>query len=208
MKKSKEIVSQNITCWPELGVNYWGINKNATSTIITHFTKLVYNDQSMLGDVELGQSAKKYLSQRYIDKSEALRNGYVNFTIVRNPYDRFESCFKQFKYPKYEVHSLSASKARFNPDWSADDFLNFIEKKFVEKRSIGNKHYRKQSWFVPNPNFLQHVIKLEKLNNHWPFDFPAPEFKSNFQPSMEINYNKEKFYKLFKEDFDNFKYTK
>jgi hypothetical protein len=207
-RPSKSVAMQNITAWPELGINYWGINKNATSTLITHFTDLVYTDKSMIKDKDdKGQEAKKYIKDRYIDKSTALTNGLKNFCITRNPYTRFESCFKQFKYPKNDIHVASLNKADFESQWDANDFLNHIARKF-EKGKPGNKHFRLQTWFCPNPSMIHHCIKLEHLNKHWPFDFPAPNFVTNSQPDMNIEYDRELLHRVYNDDFKTFGYKK
>ena len=205
----KEIKHQNITAWPELGVNFWGINKNATSTIISHFSVLTKDIEEQNYDFELGQRAKLIAkaNNRYIDSSVAFNNGLKNFSIVRNPHSRFLSCFKQFKYPQNEIHERSSKKAAFNKDWSADDFLENIERKFVFRNKPGNKHYWKQSWFLPLPKTIDYIIKLEKLNNEWPFEFDAPSFisnKSNFK--QIIKYNKDLLENIYYEDFENFGY--
>ena len=70
---SKNIIRQNITHWPELGINYWGINKNATSTITLHFGQLV-GDIPKPTDYQIHQGLAWKISQnqnRYISADEA-----------------------------------------------------------------------------------------------------------------------------------------
>ena len=73
MTAAKKVKRQNITSWPELGINYWGINKNATSTMMNHFAVLTgnINAQEILIN---SQAGKKTVSKRYISIDTALTN--------------------------------------------------------------------------------------------------------------------------------------
>ena len=201
---TKRIKRHNILAFPQLNLNYWGINKVATSTMCNHLliqTGVTVNTQN-----KSGQVGKRMTGKLHIDRQTAYTNNLINFAIVRSPYARFESCYRHFKYPKDEVQSFGSHKAKFDPVWSPDDFLDHIEKVFA-KGNIGNKHYAKQSWFIPEPQRLDHVIKLENLVKNWPFDFSPPDFVSNPTTVVpSIKYNREKLHHLYAEDFNVFGY--
>jgi len=204
---TKEIVRQNITTWPELGINYWGINKNATSTFINHFQILTGNLLPHEVYQNDGQKGKISLRHRYIDYNSACSNGLKNFAILRNPFDRFESCYKQFKFPITETQNKSSQKARFDPTWTADDFLLYIESKLCNNPKAGNKHFWAQTTFLHNYNAIDFAVKLENLNQDWPFEFEAPLFTSN--PSLQgqpIKYDKSILKRIYKKDFKTFEY--
>lgn len=205
----KEIKHQNITTWPELGINFWAINKNASSTFITHFSLLTNDIDKNNYDFDLGQDAKLVAKRkkRYIDSNTAYSNGLLNVGISRNPHARFISCYKQFKNPKNIIHEKSRDKARFDPTWSADDFLEHIDKKFTFRGNAGNKHFWKQILFLHTPEKMDYILKLEDIKKIWPFDFEYPNFISNKNESKEIiKYNKLFLENLYKEDFENFDY--
>ena len=194
----------NILAFPQLNLNYWGINKVATSTMCNHL--LIQTGATIDTQNKSGQVGKRMTSTLHIDRETAYTNGLINFAIVRSPYARFESCYRHFKYPKDDVQSFGSRKAKFHPVWSPDDFLDHIEKVFA-KGKIGNKHYSKQSWFIPEPERLDHVIKLENLVKNWPFDFSPPNFVSNPTTRVwNIKYNKDKLQHLYAEDFNAFGY--
>jgi hypothetical protein len=206
----KSVVRNNITKWDSLGINFWGINKNATSTIVNHFAiaeGLIKEDEIHLSG---GQKGKLKITEQFISRDEAFSNMFLNFTVVRNPYARFESCYKHLKYPLTDVQKNTRLKAKFNPNWSADEFLDFIEYMFQDANSSKvNKHYQRQSWFITNIKKMDYVIKLEKLNKRWPFKhITFPAFISNPSSKIEVKYNKDRLYNLYQEDFENFKYEK
>lgn len=206
MQPSKETVRSNITTWPELGINYWGINKNATSTFITHFSNILFNN-AFINDIDIGQKAKQQIKKRYISPEQAFTNGLKNFGIVRNPYKRFESCYKHFAYPISPEQEKSSRKAKFIPGWSPDMFLQHINKKFSINDKAGNKHFWKQSTFITHPEKMDFIVKLEEIENNWPLDIPLPSFSANKTTSNNIdNYNKDMVRKLYQEDFINFGY--
>ena len=178
----KSIVRQNITHWPELGINYWGINKNATSTITLHFGQLVGDIPKPTED-QIHQGVAWKISQnqdRYISSDEALNNGYKNFCVIRNPYDRFVSCYNHFANPIHDVQKQTQRKARFNNSWTPNDFMEHIAKTFETGRKI-NKHWRKQIAFIGDLSKFNVVIKIEELNQSWKdqLDCPAPNIISN-----------------------------
>ena len=201
---SKKIKRDNITSFPELGINYWGINKVATSTLVNHFVLLTGKHINV--QVSSGQKGKSLSKTRAVSKEIAYTNGLINLGVVRHPEERFESCYRHFKFPKDDVQAVGGKKANFDPAWTADDFLDHIDRVFLAGR-IGNKHYSKQTWYIPEPGRLDHIIKLERLTEDWPFVFPSPQFVSNPTTKVwNLKYNKEKLHEIYQCDFDTFGY--
>lgn len=202
----KETIRQNILTFPELGYNYWAINKNATSSLAYYFAL-----QIGLKPNSEHQDAKTKLKHqnRYISQDQALNNGLKNLTVVRNPFTRFESCYRMFKFPKDDIHSLAASKARFDKNFSSQDFLLSIQKTWDFRKKQGNKHYWKQTWFVPDKSQIDYIIKLENLSNGWPSDLPVPKEHTNRsynKSNIEYDYDKELLFEIYKDDFLSFEY--
>lgn len=205
--QSKEIVMQNITHWPEIGINYWAINKVATSSLMAYFvnktSKLNLKDLNDNNDQQAKIIAKK--EKRFITREIAYSNGCKNLTVVRNPYDRLVSCFRMFKYPLNETQKSGAGKARFDPDWNEDQFLDFIEQQF-SLNTRGNKHYAKQITFVPEVKKMDYIIKLEEIFFQWPFSDDLPKFVFNSSKKEKVCLDAERVKELYSEDYRIFGY--
>jgi hypothetical protein len=200
----KAKVRQNISAWPELGINYWGINKNASSTLTIHFATLCGEITPTDEDIALGMLAKERMKPRYITQDEAFSNGLKNFAVSRHPLARFKSIYKHLKHPKTVIQQQTVSKARFDPTWTPEEFLEHIIHTFHTGKI--NKHWRKQVSFIPRHWRLEHIIKLESLSEDWPFDFPAPTIVSNPTVSEDVDIDEGIIYDLYHEDYLSFGY--
>lgn len=200
----KAVVRQNISAWPELGMNYWAINKNASSTLTMHFATLCGDITPTDHEIELGMLAKSGMQSRYITQEQAFHNGLKNFTVSRHPLQRFYSVYKHLKHPTSVTQQRTVGKARFDPTWSEKRFLEHIIDTFRTGKI--NKHWRKQVSFVPTPWRLDHVIKLERLVEEWPFDFDPPEIQSNTTVEEAVSINEALLYDVYHEDYLYFGY--
>ena len=197
-------VRQNITAWPELGINYWGINKNASCTLTIHFATLCSEINPTDEDIALGILAKESMKPRYITQDEAFSNGLKNFAVSRHPLARFKSIYKHLKHPKTVIQQQTVSKARFGPTWTPMEFVEHIIHTFQTGKI--NKHWKRQVSFIPQSWRLQHVIKLERLIEDWPFDFPSPHIVSNPTVGKDIDIDEGIIYDLYHEDYLSFGY--
>jgi len=204
---NKETLRRSISTWPELGINYWSINKNATTTFMHHFGQLAGFNLST--EALEGHKAKLEAKKqgRFISAETALSNGLKNFCIVRDPFNRYLSTYAMFKYPKNKLQEQAARKLGFNPDWDATTFLDKIEWKW-RRGKAGNKHYWKQVWTLPDDiTKIDYIIKLENLKEEWPLDIPLPTFVGNSSSRPEIiNVDIDYVKLLYKEDYDTFNY--
>lgn len=206
----KNIIRQNITHWPELGINYWGINKNATSTITLHFGQLV-GDIPKPTDYQIHQGLAWKISpnqDRYISADEALNNGYKNFCVIRNPYNRFVSCYNHLANPIHDAQKQTQHKARFDTSWTPNDFMEHIAKTFKTGKRI-NKHWRKQIDFVGDLSKFNIVIKLEELNKSWKdqLNCPAPSILSNPSSHHKLQFDHKRLYEIYQNDFEALGYN-
>ena len=126
MHRTKDLVRQNITAWPELGINYWGINKNATSTMTMHFATLCGDIIPTDEEIRLGVLAKGRMKRRYITQQQAHQNGLQNFAVCRHPLQRFYSVYKHLKHPTSVIQQRTRGKARFDTTWNEEQFLAHI----------------------------------------------------------------------------------
>jgi hypothetical protein len=203
----KSKLRRAITAWPELGINYWSINKNATTTFMHHFGQLAgFNlPEKALEGHKAKLEAKK--QGRYINEETALSNGLKNFCVVRDPLQRYLSTYAMFKFPKNKLQEQAAAKLGFNPEWDANIFLDKIEWKW-RRNKAGNKHYWKQVWTLPDDvTKIDFILKLEDLQTSWPLDLPAPNFVGNASSCPQIiNVDADYVKLLYKEDYDTFNY--
>ena len=200
----KAVVRQNITAWPELGINYWAINKNASSTLTMHFATLCGEITPTEEEIEVGQLAKHRLGNRYITQEQAYHNGMKNFGVSRHPLQRFYSVYKHLKHPTSVVQQQTVGKARFDPTWNEKQFLEHIIHTFHTGKI--NKHWRKQVSFMPTPWRLDHVIKLERLVEDWPFDFEPPRIQSNTTSNVDVSIDEDLVHDVYHEDYLYFGY--
>ena len=200
----KAVVRQNITAWPELGINYWGINKNASSTLTIHFATLCGEIDPTDQDISHGILAKERMGARYVTQEQAFQNGLKNFGVSRHPFERFKSVYKHLKHPKTVIQQQTVSKARFDPTWTPGEFAEHIVHTFQTGKI--NKHWKRQVSFIPQAWRLDHVVKLERLVEDWPFDFPAPKIVSNPTISQDIDIDEGIIYDLYHEDYLSFGY--
>lgn len=208
MRHSKYVIQENIIHFPKLNINFWAMNKNASSTFLEHFAKLSKYDFTYNDD---GQGAKIYLKKNdhYIDYETAKSNGSKNVTVVRNPFKRFESCYRMWKYPVNKTQAKASDKGNFEPHWEANDLLRAIDRKFNFREKRGNKHYWKQIWFVHDTSIMDHIVKLEDIARTWDLDIPYPEFHTNQsgEKKTPLDYDKDFCYNIYREDFKTFGYA-
>ena len=200
---NKEIIKQNIIHWPELNINYWGINKNATSTITLHLGQLV-GDISKPSQEEVlqGVAWKTANKNRYISSEQALSNGCKNFCVVRNPYNRFVSCYNHLAYPQHDIQKITQAKTRFDVTWTPDDFMEHIAKTFKTGKKI-NKHWRQQIDFIRDLSNFTIVIRMEDFNNSWQAQlaYPAPKIISNPSSNNVLQFDRQRLYEIYQNDF-------
>lgn len=190
-----------ISTWPELGINYWGINKNASTTMREHLSFL-------------SKKENKFIEKtRNITREEAFENGLINFGISRDPLSRFVSCYAMYKDANLEQNSSimnSVKKIRFDQTWTIEDFFQVVKER-IESGYKVNKHYQLQTWFIPEPDKLDYVIKMERLLEDWPLDIPPPSIQKNktngakYHVSEEL---KDSIYELYKIDYEVFGYDR
>lgn len=177
------------------------------------------NDKNLFGLKKINDN--HYLTLQHLTLNEMIKYNYFEdnkyiFTIIRHPYDRIVSLFNNWF-------------SRFN---SIEDFLNRLEKLNINeykyegiKTKRNNFNFRNmtddlndikyfvlpQYYYIKNSledsNIKVNIVKyneMETLNKILNLNI---KFKNN--KSGEINQNiKDKIYKLYKVDFDNFNFTR
>lgn len=186
-KKLKKLY--NISVWPEYKLNFWGVPKSGNSAIKVALAKLNVNDSKFdlfwVHDVN---------NVTYVDRHTALSNGYKNFTVIRHPYERFISLYKDLgiKRPIIETNNI-------------DEFIDYV----VQTTDLKcNPHFKSTSYYITeNDNVL--VDDVINLKN-------AGEYLSKYGLTLNIVNNiknlkielttkqKQSIYQRYKKDFELF----
>jgi hypothetical protein len=127
----------NITVWDSIGLNYWAITKCGNTSVKASLLEKTGRQIKQIDGVDAWVHNEKNV--KYISREQALSNGNMNFTVTRNPYDRFVSMFKDVKRrPKQFFKNGEKIK-------SIDQLLEYIDQIPDHERDI---HFRSQSYFI------------------------------------------------------------
>lgn len=199
-------IRYNISQWDHLKLNYWGITKCGNtsvkySLIQSSGLKNVYKKADASGADSWIHNEK---NAKYIDRETALKNGYLNFTVVRNPYDRFLSMYKDVlrrgpHFFKKKAHNIK----------SPSDLLDFISKIPDHKREV---HFRSQCYFITNEKGDLLVDKIIDVNNASEIS-DITKFKIETKNSIQKNItldekDRKRVYEIYKNDFNKLGYEK
>lgn len=144
------LVRYNITSFPALRTNFWGVTKSANLSI-----------KKALGLHGEGE---------YISHVDALRTGYYNFSVIREPVDRFCSMYKyNLMRPElcYLEHCLDV-----------DPLLDLIEGTADKDRNV---HFRSQRYFVAPKGILTPELFL--------LEHDLAEIEERFNVSVDVTNN-------------------
>lgn len=160
----------NITRWDTHNVNYWGITKCGNTSVKGALlgkyvnrrpfqkTGLMQANGSSLYK-ESSKNVHEGINSKYISRDDALSNGYANFTLIRNPIDRFKSFLSDF-------NRRDPSYYGFNQKHTIDEFLTHLENTTDVERDTHLKSqvchiFRGSKLLVENIFVLERINKLE-----------------------------------------------
>ena len=196
-KQEKIKKDWNITSWKVSKLNYFGITKCGN----TSMKKLLISiEKPQLLKSMTDRIHKMYHSanilNNYIPKEEALTNGYVNFALTRNPYDRFLSMYKdQLKRPR---------TFWFEKKKTMEELIDHIASIPDTER---NPHMRSQHFYVGDVK----GIVLINVDNETAFNVFSKKYlngkklpvvnttSGDYELPKKV---KEKVYKVYRKDFD------
>jgi hypothetical protein len=144
----------NITKWENRKLNFWGIPKCANTSIKYCLLENKHKKDSLNKDRSIFYvKSSKWLHDRsisnYISKEDALSNGFKNFSVIRNPFHRFESMYK------YNIRAKIYKEAL-----SVDILLNIIE---LLNENV-NMNFKTQYSFVSKDDKIIPILfKIENI---------------------------------------------
>ena len=191
-----ELRDINISWWPTLDLNYWGITKCGNTKIRSHLHTL-----STGGEYQISSDFERE-NLVFLTREKAFANGARNFTVTRHPLLRFVSVWKDLcrTRPKRGV------KAGLDPSWSLLQLANWVKDMPDE---VVDVHFKSQNWFIPKK--LDVEIDLNNLDRDWPFEIAAPT-RVRVRPSNEVGHEiddetRRVVLQRYAGDFDRFGYS-
>ena len=187
----------NITTWPRLGYNFWGITKCASSAVKN--TLLIANgfdNTNILNTV----SVNKASLATYISPAHAAQNNLVNFAVTRHPMCRAISAYTDLVHTRLP----RGIKAGLKADMTVDEYFDFLSATNDEC----DVHFRSMSWFLSEP--IDKIFKLEDNFIDWDLEkIDAPTIKVHQSLKTKLNITKSHIDIIadrYKEDFARFDY--
>lgn len=201
---SKELKrNYNISSWPNLKINYWAVPKcgNTAIKVSLSQTKKIINPYSKAKWVHNTNIIE------YIDRSTAFSNSFENFAVIRNPYERFISLYKDFGLRR----PLRELKSNFIEMKDLDKFIEIICNYIKDNDSV-NPHIRTMSsYLIDNDNVLpENVFDIKNVNDYLLKKNVVLRTvnKTSEENILLSSSQKNKIYEMYKEDFINFNYEK
>jgi len=182
-----------ITSYNQYKLNYWAIPKCANTSIksalLNKIRKNTYHQNKWV---------HKNRNNPWLEFEEAINNNFINFTVTRNPYDRFLSLYKHFGV-------LEPFAELKNKKINLDYFVNFICNEYGDDKTC-NYHVRQQIFYISDQNLkicVDDVYKLENIDNFWK-KYSLPKVVVNKSKTNDFsltNSQKELIYQRYKKDF-------
>jgi len=209
--QKNNILFKGICFYNTLGINYWSIPKCGNTTFKTFF----YTLENNLSKPTKTMDIHRKLYTQYISEEESRNNKNLNVCFTRNPYERFLSGYKDIFKDRVLMSSEelknrgTKEKIGFEGEITLDnviEFISFIPNKY---RDI---HFKTQYSYIENSLDLfekKYIIDLNSLEKKWPFNYKKPDFilnKSRTHADELSESQKRKIYKIYEEDFENFRY--
>lgn len=200
--QNKLKIQYNISVWPVKRVNFWGVTKCGNTSVKT----ALIGDKKMLSSdmYNTNVDAHNPCYARYVDMNTALTNNYRNFTLVRNPYDRCLSMYKDFvlKRPEHLIKNHDANRINMTFDEFLQQILTNIE---------DDVHIRSQTSFLLHDGELA-VNNIFKLENIKPLELflgiKLPHLNKTKGDVQLSDTHMEIIHKIYKKDFVYLDYSR
>lgn len=193
----------NLTTYPKLGLNYWGVPKCGNTSVKFVLLQASGVDTQSQGHAWVHQPDVN----QYITPEQALINSYINFATIRHPYNRVKSLYKDFAHTRPEI---GIKKGVDKTHLTNIDY--FVDQCIVDTTDNDNVHVRSISYFLFDENnkaLVDNIFDIETQHQNLEKFLNVDIVKMNANHSNDIELsdaNKEKIYKRYQCDFDNFGY--
>lgn len=202
----------------ELAVAYIQIPKVASRSIRTALTRYLVGDAGAEEDdaALVDRFENRFSSHMDHSRIADLSKRYFIFAIVRNPYDRIVSCYKN-----KVVNNQKTERAYIFEKYglvrgaSLEDFVTFV---CNVPDKYADRHFRSQAWFLSWQGKLlpSYVGRLENLVYDWEEIYSrsgikAPPVLNSTKNQAALSLSpalKERIYARYRDDFTLFGYEK
>lgn len=199
-------LTYNITQWDKLRLNYWGIPKCGNTSV--KYGLIQKTDPSKIQ--QLDNQADDWVHQesraKYITKQSALDNGYTNFTIIRHPYQRVISLYKDFGLRRSNRKLLpNADQSRVH---DLDYFINHVIGKSTDSDNI---HIKSMCYFICENNqpLFPNVIDITQMSDFLlQYGVDLVSINTIDKQVQLSEQHKQVIYNRYKQDFDAFNYAR
>jgi len=191
-------IERNISVWPKLKINFWGITKTGHTSLKNHLYML---ENKTHANLDLKIHGKR--NTKYITADEAEKNGNQNITLVRNPIERFRSGYSDFFNKRRDKGKKIEDQLKQKID-NIDDLLSAYEN--LNDADM-DPHFRSQSWYLAG--FQGIIQKLETISEKWLLPIPNMNLKQNVSHSDKIPLTEQQINRIkhiYKEDFNLLNY--
>lgn len=184
-------IKYNISQWDQHKLNYWAIPKCANTAIKASLASVQHSPKHTHSKLKWVHNPDNV---NYITQEAALQNGYLNFSVVKHPYERFISLYKDqgLRRPAFKNVNINVDK--------------FLELMISLNKINTDPHFRPMSTFlVANRKLLIDKILNIKDANSFLNQYNLSLNVVNKTKDLDIKLNKkqkEKIYNIYKDDFE------
>lgn len=193
----KNTQERNISSWPNLAVNFFGIPKNGHTSVMTHLYRQEHSKPDFDVGFDIHNQSKGHT--KFITEAESLSNGFLNFAIVRDPISRFLSMYRDLCLTR-KKRGKTAGVWGMSPE----QFLDHLFKTPYHNLDI---HFVRQVDFVPL--FVDRIFKLESLCSDWDLGFPCLNDRKNSTMQKDVSLSEQQISRareFYHDDLIRFKF--
>lgn len=195
----------NITQWDTYKLNYWAIPK-CGNTAVKACLALPTVDKHDIHSKEKWVHDETKLN--YINDKQALANDYANFTVTRNPYERFISMYKDFGIRR--PYGALKRIIDFEREMTFDYFLSLVLEHMSTDKC--NKHIRSQTSFICKKGnvLVEEIIDLKNLQSFFDrYNITLRQYNKTSDDVINLTQEqKNKIYNRYESDFELLGYKK
>lgn len=139
------------------GIAWVGLCKNANSAIKTAFAKSLNKETGRIHEPRLFH---------YVPLRRIAASGLWRFAIVRNPYDRIESCWRDKCFDNYKP---SFKKRRLEKGMAFRDFVEVVANTPDEQSFGFGQHWRSQTYdlMIHGHFVVDYMGRFEAIDEAW-----------------------------------------